>query len=181
MKKAFFQENHLHWKKCKGHVECNFRNPVGKISTKEGKFFAHCPNLKKYFYNLFFINKIYKEFLWTRRMRFWQLCRTFWQKDKTFWLNVGDGFRKFQIKFLRPKMFVLTRERIFQRLNQKILPEGWIIASHYPNMVKYIQLFRKVVFPKNIPLDRLNAVLTTLPKFFCQKIQKNFPLIVWIW
>ena len=35
-------------------------------------------------------------------------------------------------------MFVLTRERIFQRLNQKILPEGWIIAAHYPNMVKYI-------------------------------------------
>ena len=78
-------------------------------------------------------------------------------------------------------MFVLTRERIFQRLNQKILPEGWIIAAHYPNMVKYIKIFRKIVFPKNIPLDRLNAVLTALPKFFCQKIQKNFPLIVWIW
>ena len=35
-------------------------------------------------------------------------------------------------------MFVLTRELIFQRLNQEILPEGWIIAAHFPNMVKYI-------------------------------------------
>ena len=157
-----------------------FWQPRWKNFDKRGKALRSLCEFEKKFYS-HFRNKVYKDFLWTRRMRFWQLCRTFWQKDKTFWLNVGDGFRKFQIKFLRPKMFVLTRERIFQRLNQKILPEGWIIASHYPNMVKYIQLFRKVVFPKNIPLDRLNAVLTTLPKFFCQKIQKNFPLIVWIW
>ena len=124
------------------------------------------------FQKLFFL----RTFLWIPRKQLWQPCWSFLPEVPTLLLDlpkrIGIYFFKVKIFLLRP--FQWTHERQFGKPWWNILVKvlkKWLEVQKRSKRTSI--LFKNVVSPQNVPLDTQIAILTSLPKFFCQNVDSS--------